>query len=129
MLQMCRRILLVSWVIAAFLANGGAYRSWGNGVVSHGVPIEALLAGLRDENPESRAQAAKTLGIRQAKEAVEPLIALVGDEQERDVVKQAALEALGRIGDQRAVPPIIRGGTVARSDDAGRRSARSRAAS
>jgi len=45
--------------------------------------------------------------MKREKAAVQPLIARVQDEQERDVVKLAGLDALGHIGDPRALSPLI----------------------
>lgn len=95
------------WLIAAVLLGSIGSRSWGNGFAYHGISTQALLAGLRHPHPDDRAEAARSLGIRQEKAAVEQLLARLQDEQERDVVKHAVLDALGRIGDPRALQPII----------------------
>lgn len=98
---------LFIWLIAAVLFGGIGNQTWGNGFAYHGISTQALLDGLRHPHSHNRAEAARTLGIRQEKAAVEALLARLQDEQERDAVKHAVLDALGRIADRRALLPII----------------------
>lgn len=70
------------------------------------MPSEQELIGLlKCEYWAFRVVAAKRLGDAKSKEAVEELINVLDDET--DKVKQAAVEALGMIGDSRAVEPLI----------------------
>jgi HEAT repeat protein len=100
--------ILFICVIAVLLVSTIGNRAWGNGFAYHGISTQALLAGLRHPHPHNRAEAARSLGIRQEKAAVEPLLGRLQDEQERDAVKHAVLDALGRIGDSRVLQPIIK---------------------
>ena len=67
--------------------------------------VEPLIAALKDDNPDVRAMAAKTLGDIKNPRAVEPLISVLKDE-DRDVRKNA-VKALRWIKDPRAVEPLI----------------------
>lgn len=64
------------------------------------------LLGKNEKNVQLKEQIARALGQLHAKDAVEPLIALLADKDER--VCQAAVIALGEIGDRRAVKPLIK---------------------
>lgn len=65
--------------------------------------IHALLAALDDDRAGVRARAALRLGWRRCREGVEPLLALL----ERDsALAGSLLDALGAIGDERAIPAI-----------------------
>lgn len=64
-----------------------------------------ILAALKDRNPTVRAQAARQLGTRRVKEALEPLTAML---KETDaVLRFQAATALGRIGSPEAVPGLL----------------------
>lgn len=64
--------------------------------------VPATIELLRDPDWWLRISAADTLGKLKDPRAVEPLIAALGDAE----VKWAAIEALGRIGDVRALPAL-----------------------
>lgn len=69
----------------------------------------ALIAALRDGDADVAREAAASLGLLRSPTAVEPLIAVLNN---RDgffhaVVRIAATHSLGRLGDNRAVEPLI----------------------
>ncbi len=66
---------------------------------------ESLVSFLEENDPEIRAQTAKTLGDVQYKAASEALIPLLKDESLR--VQFFATEALGRIQEKTAIQPIV----------------------
>lgn len=74
--------------------------------------VGALIAALADADPDVRRAGAESLGKLalfygvDVAAAVEPLLALLGDEAVIEV-RRKAVEALGRIGDARAVPTLI----------------------
>jgi HEAT repeat protein len=108
MSKLCCTILLVGCgFIGVLLIHPEDNRAWGNGFAYHGIPTEIMLVELLHSHPHNRAEAARALGIKREEAAVQPLIARVQDEQERDVVKLAGLDALGHIGDPRALSPLI----------------------
>jgi hypothetical protein len=73
----------------------------GEGYVAGG--LGQLLLALGEKNPKVRARAAQRLGWRREQGAVEPLLKLL--EKPKDDVS-TVIEALGQIGDLRAVPAI-----------------------
>ena len=62
------------------------------------------LDALRDDNASTREDAARALGELRTIETMEPLIALLNDPVPK--VQIAAAEALGKIGDPRALPAL-----------------------
>jgi HEAT repeat protein len=71
-----------------------------------GVPTLVRLMKLRD--PYTRIEAITALGVMRAKEAVDPLIELATDESGEPFISKKAIQALGEIGDGKAVPALIR---------------------
>ena len=69
--------------------------------------VEELIAALKDSNGNVRRLAASALGKLGARDAVEPLLDLVANDNYPQV-KQYAIKALGRIGDMRAIPVLER---------------------
>jgi hypothetical protein len=68
--------------------------------------LPRVLAELKSENPMTRGTAAHALGCLGSVEAVDTLVQSgMADSDER--VRRNACRALGRIGDKRAVPPLI----------------------
>ncbi len=70
--------------------------------------VDANISALKsnsDDAPRSRFDAVESLGELGDKRAVEPLIKLLGDEEES--VRRAVAEALGKLGDKRAVEPLL----------------------
>ena len=67
--------------------------------------VEPLIAGLRDNDPLVRRQAAEALGLIEDQRAVGPLITLLKDKD--SLIRRHAVKALGRIKDRRGVPPLI----------------------
>jgi HEAT repeat protein len=73
------------------------------GNIGHVSGIQPLLLAVQSNDPELRTFAAEALGKIPSRDVVEILIiALQGDTR----IKVGALEALGRIGDPRAIPHI-----------------------
>ena len=70
------------------------------------VPPDALTESLEHEQSFIRELAARDLGRVGNRDAVELLLARLGDDDEKPFVKSAIVEALGRIGDGRAVPAL-----------------------
>jgi HEAT repeat protein len=68
----------------------------------------ALTGLLRSKDNYTRIEAIQALGLLRAPEAVEPLLKLGTDESTEPFVQRKAIEALGRIGDARAVPLLMR---------------------
>lgn len=68
-------------------------------------PDERLVADLRSDDPRRREQAVRVLGDRRSAAAVPALLDLLGD-PDPEMAERAA-GALSRIGDPRAVGPII----------------------
>lgn len=60
--------------------------------------VDKLIAALVHPEPETRARAAMILGLRGEKRGVEPLMRAVREARDTFLV-EAAIEALGRIGD------------------------------
>ena len=82
-------------------------RTVAEALVSFGdVAVPELLNLLADEsNPSSRVWAARILGHSRAADAVEPLIALLFSRN--DLLRIAAVAALGEIQDRRALQPLV----------------------
>ena len=68
--------------------------------------LPALLKALQHKHPRVRGVAARCLGKTRQAEALEPLLRAF-KEDEDDKVRQAAIEALGQLGDRRAVSQLI----------------------
>lgn len=71
-----------------------------------GVP--ALLKLLKTKDNYTIIAACESLGTLQAKEAFEPIYELATDESIEPFITKKAIEALGEIGDARAVPGLIK---------------------
>ena len=84
---------------------------WAIDGIAGGTPeaTAALVAALKSPAADVRAQAARALGERRVKEAVEPLRRPAVTDREPAVRLQAVI-ALGRIGDAAAVPAILPAG-------------------
>lgn len=68
---------------------------------------------LRDESPDARAAAIRSVGLWRDSAAVEPLIEILASDDAR--LRRLATMALGRIGDRRAVEPLLEAG-LAKTD-------------
>jgi HEAT repeat protein len=68
----------------------------------------ALAKLLRCRDHYTRIEAIQALGALRAPEAVEPLLQLATDEGSEPFLNKKAIEALGHIGDARAVPALMR---------------------
>ena len=73
------------------------------------VSVQALIQSLRDPSADVARDAAVELGGAKDASAVAPLIEVItnDDGYYHDVVRAAAAEALGRLGDVRAVEPLL----------------------
>lgn len=81
---------------------------WGLGMMARQTPetISGVLAFLRDQDPEVRAQAAKVLGDTRWKAATRGLLQNLSDPSAR--VRFFAATALGKIGAPQAVPALVK---------------------
>lgn len=70
--------------------------------------VPTLVRLLKGKDNYTRVAAADALGALKAREAVEPLVEIAGDETAEPFVTKKAVEALGRIGDARAVPALVK---------------------
>ncbi|MBU8894375.1 HEAT repeat domain-containing protein [Corallococcus sp. M34] len=70
--------------------------------------VPALIPFLRSKDNYTRIEAVQVLGAMKSPEAVEPLIQLATDEATEPFLNRKAIEALGQIGDARAVPVLLR---------------------
>ncbi|HEX8706121.1 MAG TPA: HEAT repeat domain-containing protein [Myxococcaceae bacterium] len=67
------------------------------------------LAGLlRSRDNYTRIEAIQALGAMRSPVGVEPLVQLATDENAEPLLNKKAIEALGRIGDARAVPALVK---------------------
>ena len=69
--------------------------------------VVPLIQALQDEKQQIRQAAAQALGFMKADEAVSALIESVSVSSSDYLLRQAAVEALGRIGDSRALEPLL----------------------
>lgn len=93
----------VSWLLGFLLVLGAAAPAWSQGAPGDISGAVELLA--RGKDTQVRMAAAKQLGGSRNRRALEPLVAALADAN-RDV-RWAAVEALGELGDRRAVPALI----------------------
>ena len=113
-----RRMTLVGWVVGLQICAGAA-SSRANAAETASPEVRALIAQLSTNDPAARANAAVALGSMgaRASAAVPALLNLVDDNRAvgeliasgfavRTYVGVLACEALGRIGDKRAVMPL-----------------------
>jgi HEAT repeat protein len=68
----------------------------------------ALAGLLRSRDNYTRIEAIQALGALRSPVGVEPLIQLATDENAEPLLNKKAIEALGRIGDARAVPALVK---------------------
>ena len=81
-------------------------RATGNGWERGTVPFAALVAALRSDSAELRAKAAESLGYRGETRGVPPLLDMLGENEPSHRVRTVAYDALGRLGDARALPVL-----------------------
>jgi HEAT repeat protein len=67
--------------------------------------IEALIEQLKSSNPGTQVEAARTLGKLQSSDAFAPLLEAIRDPNRE--VRKAVVQALGDVGDLRAVEPLL----------------------
>ena len=70
--------------------------------------VSAILSELRDVNKDRRRTAVMKLGMVGGDQAVRTLIGIVENSQEDLIVRGRAALMLGKLKDDRAVPPLIR---------------------
>jgi HEAT repeat protein len=87
-------------------ANGAIASALGQIGDARAAPALVQLLAVQDNY--TRVEAINAVGALRVKEAVQPLIALATDEKGDVQVTRRAIEALGRIGDARAVPALVR---------------------
>ncbi|WXG41225.1 MAG: HEAT repeat domain-containing protein [Candidatus Freyarchaeum deiterrae] len=68
--------------------------------------VESLKQTLRNKNNQVTREAIETLGNTKDPQAVNPLLRIVLNPNEKMETKIKAVEALGNIGDQRALEPL-----------------------
>ena len=78
-----------------------------NGWEHAAIPFDALVEALGFERPEVRSSAARSLGFRGQPSAVAPLLAALAAPEENPHVRGALYSALGRLGDNRALPALF----------------------
>lgn len=72
-----------------------------------GVPaVDALLALLGEQDPDLRFRATSRPGTIGDPRGVEPIAGLVADASQPDYIRDAGAVALGKLGDERAVPAL-----------------------
>lgn len=71
-------------------------------------PLTAILSELRDTNKEKRRLAVMKLAMHGGEEAVRQLIRIIDNDYEDLIVRGRAALMLGKLGDDRAVMPLIR---------------------
>lgn len=79
-------------------------RAYANGWEHWGIPLEVLLSALTGDQPEHQIAGARSLGHRREAAAIAPMLALVARPDTPAPVASALIDALGRIGDPRALP-------------------------
>jgi len=89
---------------------GRLHAIWGVAMIArllpeHGTLVSGLLPLLEDKDEEVRAQVAKVLGDSKY-EALDKLLPLLGDESPR--VRFFAAEAMGKLGQPRAIEPLLK---------------------
>ena len=70
--------------------------------------VEAILSELRDVNKDRRRAAVMKLGMVGGEQALGALIGIIENSHEDLIVRGRAALMLGKIKDDRAVPPLIR---------------------
>jgi len=66
--------------------------------------LDILIENLKDEDPDKRKEAADKLGEASDKTAIEPLLAVLTDDNPQ--VRFASAKALGKIGEP-AIDPLV----------------------
>ena len=86
----------------------------------YGAPLDAvydhIIAGLKDEAVRVRFGATSILRDHPDSRAVGPLLAVLKDENEDQQVRINAIQALGAVGDERAVEPLMESCKAPQSD-------------
>lgn len=102
-----RSALFSFWCLAAMaFVPSEAVRA--NGWEHWGIPLDVLMAALLADQPEHQVAAARSLGYRRERAAVDAMLALLERRDTPAPVIGATLDALGRIGDARALPALHR---------------------
>jgi HEAT repeat protein len=93
-------------VLVAALAMYGGARA--NGWEHGAIPLEALVRALEDGSASLRARAAQSLGVRGERETAGYLVELLAKPEPEPAVRSAIYLALGRIGNEIALPALTR---------------------
>lgn len=93
-------------ILLCLILLGAPLPATANGWEHWGIPLDVLLAAVQGDQPDYQVAAARSLGFRKETAAVEPLLKLAGDREVPTPVASTAIEALGRIGDARALPAL-----------------------
>jgi HEAT repeat protein len=98
-----------SRVIAAYIGDVYLRDFAKPALISIGGPAALLVAEvLRDSEYAARWSAAEVLGEIGESSSVEPLIGVLENDDEKEIVRQTVIKALGQIGDVRALIPMAR---------------------
>lgn len=77
------------------------------GSIGDAQATDTMIKALEDENVIVRERAAALLGNLKQRRAVEPLLAVVNDENEWKSVRARAIDSLGNLRDERAIEPLL----------------------
>jgi HEAT repeat protein len=94
-------LFAIALAVSAVPARANGWEHWG-------IPLEVLLKALASDQPEHQVAAGRSLGYRRETSAIAPMLELIGRAETPATVTSAILDALGRIGDSRALPALHR---------------------
>jgi len=78
------------------------------GKIPGAAAVPPLLRLLKSKDGYVQLEAIRSLGEQRAKEAVEPLVAMALDDSLEPLINRKAVQALGEIGDPRAIPTLVK---------------------
>ena len=93
--------------LAVLMSAATTLSASANGWEHWGIPLKILLDTLDGDDPGYRLRAARSLGFRRERSALPRLLQMLRDSEERPRVRIEVAQALGRIGDQRAIAGLI----------------------
>lgn len=94
-------LFAIALAVSAVPARANGWEHWG-------IPLEVLLKALASDQPEHQVAAVRSLGYRRETSAVAPMLELIERADTPAMVTSATIDALGRIGDRSALPPLHR---------------------